>query len=93
MIFSGNNVGAFAKLQLQLIGSFAEFEPNIIRKRQAEGIAKATAKGVYDNWRRKKNISDKRILELVANDFNKPEIAEILGVSRMTVHRCLSKVA
>ena len=27
------------------------------------------------------------------NDFNKTEIAETLGVSRMTVHRCLSKVA
>jgi DNA-binding MarR family transcriptional regulator len=32
---------AFAKLQLQMMGAFAEFERNIIRKRQAEGIAKA----------------------------------------------------
>ena len=49
LVFSGNNDDAFAKLQLQLMGAFAEFERNIIRKRQAEGIAKAKAKGVYDN--------------------------------------------
>ncbi|MDA7744054.1 helix-turn-helix domain-containing protein [bacterium] len=75
-------------LRLQL-----EVQRNIIRKRQAEGIAKAKAKGVYDNRKRKKKVSDKRIFELVANGFNKTEIAEALGVSRMTVHRCLSKVA
>lgn len=93
LVFSGNNDDAFAKLQLQLMGAFAEFERNIIRKRQAEGIAKAKAKGVYDNRKRKKKVSDKRILELVANGYNKTEIAETLGVSRMTVHRCLIKVA
>ncbi len=93
MVFSGNNDDAFATLQLQLMGAFAEFERNIIKKRQAEGIAKAKAKGVYDNRKRKKKVSDKRILELVANGFNKTEIAETLGVSRMTVHRCLIKVA
>ena len=87
LVFSGNNDDAFAKLQLQLMGAFAEFERNIIRKRQAEGIAKAKAKGVYDNRKRKKKVSDKRILELVANGYNKTEIAETLGVSRMTVHR------
>ena len=93
LVFSGKNDDPFAKLQLQLIGSVAEFERNIIRKRQAEGIAKAKAKGIYDNRKRKKKVSDKRIFELVANGFNKTEIAETLGVSRMTVHRCLSKVA
>ena len=39
--------GGFAKLQLQMMGAFAELERNIIRKRQAEGIAKAKTKGVY----------------------------------------------
>ena len=36
---------AFAKLQLQMMGTFAEFARNIIRKRQAEGIAKAKEPG------------------------------------------------
>ena len=47
LTFSTNVNDAFAKLQLQIIGSVAEFERNIIRKRQAEGIAKAKARGVY----------------------------------------------
>jgi len=93
LVFSGRSDDAFAKLQLQMMGAFAEFERNIIRKRQAEGIAKAKERGVYENRKRKKKVSDKRIFELVANGFNKTEIAETLDVSRMTVHRCLSQVA
>ena len=38
----------YAKLQLQMMGAFAEFERNIIAERQADGIAKAKARGVYD---------------------------------------------
>ena len=47
LTFSAEADDAFAKLQLQMMGAFAEFERNIIKKRQAEGIAKAKAKGVY----------------------------------------------
>ena len=81
------------KAFLDMLGVFAEFETNLRRERQAEGIAKAKAKGVYENRKRKKKVSDKRIFELVTEGLNKSEIAEALGVSRMTVHRCLSKVA
>lgn len=93
LTFSGNSEDAFAKLQLQMMGAFAEFERNIIRKRQAEGIAKAKAKGVYDNRKRTKKVSDKRIAELKADGLNNTEIASYLGVSRMTVHRSLKRVA
>ena len=37
--FSGNEDDPFAKLQLQMLGAFAEFERNLIKKRQLEGIA------------------------------------------------------
>lgn len=90
LVFSGSTDDAFAKLQLQMMGAFAEFERNIIRKRQAEGIAKAKAKGVYDNRKRKKKVSDKRITELKTNGLNNTEIAKHLGVSRMTIHRALA---
>ena len=93
LIFSGSNEDAFAKLQLQMMGAFAEFERNIIRKRQAEGIAKAKAKGVYENRKRSKKVSDKRIAELKADGLNNTEIADYLGVSRMTIHRSLKRVA
>ena len=93
LVFRGSSDDAFAKLQLQMMGAFAEFERNIIRKRQAEGIAKAKAKGVYENRKRSKKVSDKRIAELRADGLNNTEIADYLGVSRMTVHRSLKRVA
>ena len=76
-----------------MLGAFSQFERTLIRKRQAEGIAKAKAKGVYENRKRKKKVSDKRIFELVTEGLNKSEIAEALGVSRMTVHRRLGVTA
>tara|TARA_B100001057_G_scaffold35663_1_gene32279 strand:- start:1368 stop:1565 length:198 start_codon:yes stop_codon:yes gene_type:complete len=63
------------------------------KSNDTQGIAKAKAKGVYDNRKRKKKVSDKRILELVTEGLNKSEIAEALGVSRMTVHRRLGVTA
>jgi DNA invertase Pin-like site-specific DNA recombinase len=35
------------KCFLDMLGTFAEFETNLRRERQLEGIAKAKAKGVY----------------------------------------------
>ena len=93
LVFSGRSDDVFAKLQLQMMGAFAEFERNIIRKRQAEGIAKAKERGVYENRKRKKKVSDVRIVELRDEGLNKTEIADYLGVSRMTVHRALKRVA
>jgi hypothetical protein len=46
LTFTGGADDAFSRLQLKLKGAFAEFERNIIRKQQAEGIAKAKVRGV-----------------------------------------------
>lgn len=79
---------AFAKLQLQMMGAFAEFERNIIRKRQADGIAKAKAKGVYKGT--KPRIPRDEVHQLLAEGKTKTEIAKVMGISRMSVHRILS---
>ena len=96
LIFSGAENDAFAKLQLQMMGAFAEFERAIIRKRQAEGIAKAKERGVYVNRKRKSTINVKRVKGLRDEGFNNTEIAAHMGISRMSVYRSLngkSKVA
>ena len=93
LVFSGRSDDAFEKLQLQMMGAFAEFERNIIRKRQAEGIAKEKERGVYENRKRKKKVSDVRVIGLKDEGLNNTEIAEYLGIGRMTVHRAMKKSA
>ena len=70
-----------------MMGAFAEFERNVIRQRQAEGIARAKVCGVYKG--RKKTIDDNRIRKMKADGHSVTEIAELVGVSRMTVYRSL----
>ena len=45
LTFSSDGGSAFQTLQLQMLGAFAQFEKTMIKKRQAEGIAKAKARG------------------------------------------------
>jgi DNA invertase Pin-like site-specific DNA recombinase len=90
LIFSGADNDAFAKLQLQMMSAFAEFERAIIRKRQAEGIAKAKERGVYSKRTRKKTINVKVIRGLKGEGFNNTEIAAHMGISRMSVYRSLN---
>ena len=87
LVFTANTNDAFAKLQLQLMGAFAEFERNIIRKRQLEGIEKAKAKGVYAN--RSTTICRERVKELKADGLSNSAIARTLEISRMSVYRVL----
>jgi DNA invertase Pin-like site-specific DNA recombinase len=87
LVFSGNSDDAFARLQLQMMGAFAEFERNIIRQRQAEGIARAKARGVYKG--RKKTIDENRIRTMMVDGHSVTEIAELVGVSRMAVYRAV----
>lgn len=88
LTFSADTNDAFAKLQLQMMGAFAEFERNIIRKRQAEGIAKAKAKGVYKGGT--KRIDRDKVQQLREEGLSTYKIAEQMGISRMSVHRILN---
>ena len=87
LTFTGKADDAISKLMLQMMGSFAEFERNIIRKRQAEGIAKAKERGVYKG--RAKKTADGKIIELKSKGYKVTEIAEELGLNRITVYRAL----
>ena len=90
LVFSGDASDPFAQLQLQIIGSVAEFERAIIRKRQAEGLSKAKDRGVYANRKRKSTINVKRVKGLKEEGLNNTEIAAHMGISRMSVYRSLN---
>ena len=87
LTFSSDQDDAFARLQLQMMGAFAEFERNIIRKRQAEGIAKAKQRGVYKG--RQASIDANAIKQRVAEGQGATAIAKELGISRASVYRIL----
>jgi DNA invertase Pin-like site-specific DNA recombinase len=89
LTFSAGTDDAFAKLQLQLMGAFAEFERKIIRSRQAEGIARAKAKGVYKG--RKPTIDVRKVQELKDNGIGASEIARTLKIGRASVYRVLGQ--
>lgn len=83
--FSGSQDDALSRLQLQMMGAFAEFERNILRRRQAEGIAKAKERGVYKG--RKPTVDAAAIRQLRAEGLGATAIADMLGVARATVYR------
>ena len=88
LTFSASSDDAFAKLQLQMMGAFAEFERNIIRKRQAEGIAKAKARGAYNG--RPKAVDDAKVKELKATGMGATAKDKQLGICRATVYKSLN---
>jgi len=78
----------FAKLQLHLMGAFAEFERSIIRERQREGIARAKERGVYAG--RKARIDVEKVKSLHASGVGASEIARQLGIGRASVYRLIA---
>ena len=78
----------FAKLQLHLMGAFAEFERSIIRERQREGIARAKERGVYAG--RKASIDVEKVKSLHASGVGTSEIARQLGIGRASVYRLIA---
>jgi DNA invertase Pin-like site-specific DNA recombinase len=78
---------AAGKCFLDMLGVFAEFETNLRRERQLEGIAKAKAAGVYKG--RPASIDEARVRELKAQGMRPTDIAKTLGIGRTSVYRAL----
>src|SRR5215469_11054995 len=78
---------AAGKCFLDMLGVFAEFETNLRRERQLEGIARAKAEGVYRG--RKPSIDPTKVRELRAKGMGATEIAKALKIGRASVYRVL----
>jgi DNA invertase Pin-like site-specific DNA recombinase len=80
---------AAGKAFLDMLGVFAEFETNLRRERQLEGIALAKTRGVYRG--RKPSIDAAEIKRLREQDRLGPTaIARRLGIGRASVYRALA---
>ena len=83
---------AAGKVFLDMLGVFAEFETNLRKERQAEGIAAAKARGV--NKGRKPKIEPALVHKLRYKEKLGPAaIARRLGIGRASVYSVLGKRA
>lgn len=82
---------AAGKAFLDMLGVFAEFETNLRKERQAEGIAVAKSKGVYTGRKPTATGQAEKAKELHAAGKSVTEIGNVLGISRSSVFRCLRK--
>jgi DNA invertase Pin-like site-specific DNA recombinase len=78
---------AAGKCFLDMLGVFAEFETNLRKERQMEGIAKAKERGVYRG--RKATIDVEKVRELKESGMSPTKIAKEMGIGRASVYRVL----
>ncbi len=80
---------AAGKAFFDMLGVFAEFETNLRRERQLEGIKAAKAKGIYKG--RKPSIDPVQVRRLLEVEGLGPSaIARRLGIGRASVYRVLA---
>ena len=83
---------AAGKAFLDMLGVFAEFETNLRRERQMEGIAKAKAAGVYaKNKGRQATLDADKVRLLRAQGIGPAAIAKQLKMARSSVYRILGQ--
>ena len=89
--FTGQD-SPMANLMLSVLGAVAQFERDLIRERQREGIALAKQRGVYRG--RTKSLSDDRADELrrrAEAGEKKAALAREFGISRETLYQYLRR--
>jgi len=78
------------RLMLNLLGSIAEFERDIMLERQREGIAKAKAAGKYKGRKPTAQAKAAEVVELHNAGVGASEIARRLRIGRASVYRVLA---
>ena len=77
------------KAFLDMLGVFSEFETNLRKERQMEGVRKAKERGVYKG--RGRTIDASKIYELKQNGYGATKISKQLGITRQSVYRLLKE--
>ena len=82
-----NTQTSAGKCFLDMLGVFGEFETNLRKERQLEGISKAKEKGVYKG--RKPSVDIEKVKELRDSGMGGSAIAKEMGIGRASVYRAL----
>ena len=80
---------ATGKLVLNMMVSIAQFEREMMKERQVEGIKRAQAEGKYKGRVPKAMRQADNVKALVAAGVDKLKIQEQLGMSKASYYRCL----
>lgn len=92
LTFAPGGADPMASFQLNMMGAFAQFERELIRQRQAEGIAAAKRRGVYKG--RPRRLESDQICSVrnaVLAGTPKAQVAREHGISRSTLYRYLEQ--
>ena len=81
---------ATSKCFLDMLSVFSEFETNLRRERQMDGIKIAKEKGKFKG--RVAKIDVKKIQSLRSEGLGATDIANLMGIDRTSVYRLLKKV-
>lgn len=81
------------RLMLNVLGSVAQFEREIMLERQREGIAQAKAAGKYRGRAPTARKRASEVQQLHRDGAGASEIARKTGISRASVYRLLSEMA
>ena len=80
---------ATGKLILNMMVSVAQFEREMMKERQVEGIKRAQAEGKYKGRVPKAMQQADKVKALVAAGVDRVKIQEQLGMSKASYYRCL----
>ena len=89
MEFNSDTTNPTQDLYLKILGAVAEFERQMIRERQREGILLARQRNAYDKCGRKPSLTPKQIEEIKARlALGEPlaHLAKEYSVSRQTIY-------
>ena len=77
------------RMMLNLLGSIAQFERELMLERQREGIARAKAEGKYKGRKPTAKARADEVLALKSEGVGATEISRLLGIGRASVCRIL----
>lgn len=92
LTFTPEGEDPMAEFQLNMMGSFAQFERDLIRQRQTDGIAAAKKRGAYKG--RPRTLQGDKLREVrtaALAGTPKVQIAREHGISRSTLYRYLQQ--
>ncbi|MFD2609148.1 recombinase family protein [Deinococcus taklimakanensis] len=90
MVFKPGEQDSMSTLLFSIMGAFAQFERDLIRERQLEGIAQAKKRGAYKGRKPKLiPVQVQELREAASKGTSKTLLAERFGISRKTVYELL----